>query len=116
MSYIVTAPLVIIPNADLTSGDGYFYEGALVPGDWNSARCKELAKEGMVAKAPKPLEPAPEGPASGTVEAILAEVGQDAAKATTALETEKAGKNRTSLVSKLEAIIAAATPPADQGD
>ena len=44
-------------------------------------------------------------PATDTVEAILAEVGDDKTKAAAALETEKAGKNRSTLVPKLEAII-----------
>lgn len=42
-----------------------------------------------------------------TVEAILAEVDDDPEKAAAALEVEKAGKGRTTLVAKLEAIIGA---------
>lgn len=48
MSYTVTSPLVIVPNADGESGDGYFYEGATIPSGYNDKRCKELVDEGLL--------------------------------------------------------------------
>lgn len=50
MSYKVTAPLVIIPNADGVGGDWYGYKDAVVPVGLNDARCEQLAKEGMLEK------------------------------------------------------------------
>lgn len=47
----------------------------------------------------------PEGPREGTAEYVLAQVDNDPAKAQAALDEEKAGKNRSSLVKKLEAIV-----------
>lgn len=48
-----------------------------------------------------------EGPKPGSIEAILAEVGDDADKATAALEAEvgEGGKNRAGLVKKLQGVI-----------
>jgi hypothetical protein len=40
----------------------------------------------------------------GTVEAILAWVGDDPERAQAALEAERAGKNRSTLISELEAM------------
>jgi hypothetical protein len=103
-SYKVTAPLVIIANADGTSGDWYGYVDAVVPAGLNDERCKQLAKEGMLAKVDTPTDSS--SGSSDKVDDILADVGEDPEKAAAALETEKAGKNRTTLVSKLEAIVA----------
>ena len=51
MSYKVTAPLVIVRNADGVGGDGYFYQDAVIPDGFNDERCKELAEDGMLEKA-----------------------------------------------------------------
>lgn len=48
MSYKVTAPLVIVRNADGVGGDGYFYDGAVIPDGFNDERCKELVEIGML--------------------------------------------------------------------
>ncbi|HSV41492.1 MAG TPA: hypothetical protein VLI04_22200 [Nocardioidaceae bacterium] len=104
MSYKVTAPLVIIAHEDGKTGDWYGYAGAIVPGGYNDKRCKVLAKEGFLEVVKADPEPAKE-PTS--VEDILGAVGDDKAKATEALEIEKAGKNRPTLVAKLEAIVSA---------
>lgn len=51
MSYKVTAPLVIVPNADPDQGgDGYFYAKAVIPDGYNDERCKQLVKDGMLEK------------------------------------------------------------------
>lgn len=61
---------------------------------------------GGVTEAEAPAED--EGPKPGTADYILAEVGDDPAKAQTALdaEAEKGDKARKGLVEKLEALIA----------
>lgn len=41
----------------------------------------------------------------GSIKEVLAWVGEDATKAQAALDAEKAGEKRTTLISKLEAII-----------
>lgn len=65
---------------------------------------------------PLPARDLPERAAkSATVEEVLAGVGDDPAAAAVALEQEKAGKNRTTLVSKLEA-IANPSPSGDAGN
>lgn len=111
MSYKVTAALVIIPNADKVSGDGYFYQDSVIPDGWNDERCKQLAKEGMLEKVaaakPDPAAKEGDGPKAGSVEFILAEVGDDKEKAAAALEQEKAGKNRKTLVEPLEKVLSA---------
>lgn len=48
MSYKVTCPLVIVPNADGVNGDGYFYKDAVIPAGFNDERCKVLVKDGML--------------------------------------------------------------------
>src|SRR5690349_7914433 len=48
----------------------------------------------------------PDGPKPGTAEFILNEVGDDKGKAQAALDEEKAGKNRKTLVADLEKILA----------
>jgi hypothetical protein len=106
MSYKVTAALVIIPNADEVSGDGYFYKDAIVPDGWNAERCKVLAKEGMLEKHVEP-EPDDNEPKVGTAAYVLKEVGTDKALAQVALDEEKAGQNRKGLVADLEKILAA---------
>lgn len=50
-------------------------------------------------------ETSPAKPADDSVKAILAAVGDDPEKAADALATETAGKNRTTLIAKLQALI-----------
>lgn len=101
MSYKVTAPLVIIPNADGKSGDWYGYQDAIVPEGHNDERCKQLLKEKFL----EVVKDEPTEPTTDTVDAILAEVGTDKDKAAAAIEAEKAGKNRTTLLTKLQAVL-----------
>lgn len=100
-SYVVTAPLAVIKQENSTFV--HVYAGGPVPADSDAAHVKQLLREKLIDKV---SEPKAETPASGpTVEEILAAVGDDKAKAAEALEQEKAGKNRSTLVSKLEAIV-----------
>lgn len=57
MTYIVTAPLVVIANSDRVSGDLYAYAGAVVPDGWNDARCDQLVAERMLLPVEPVLEP-----------------------------------------------------------
>lgn len=86
-------------------------KGRPAPADISADDRKRLLAEGYleeveVAEAPEEDS----GPNPGTAEYILAEVGDDPAKAQTALDaerTEKGDKARKGLVEKLEAVIAA---------
>jgi len=105
MPYKVTSPLVIVPNADGENGSGYFYEDAVIPDGFNDKRCDQLVKDGMLEKVKAEKVKADSGSAD-TVDAILTEVGDDKAKAQTALDAENAkDKPRATLVGKLEAIL-----------
>lgn len=64
-----------------------------------------------VVETPVVEAPAPEAPEStveaapeGSIKEVLAWVGTDATRAQTALDAEKAGEKRVSLISKLEAL------------
>lgn len=110
MSYKVITPLVgVAPKSeqkdleDANQGPRYFYEGAVIPDGFNDERCKELVEEKML-EVVKAAEPSGDGAGSGTVDEVLAEVGDDPEKAKAAIESEKAGKNRSTLLSKLEGI------------
>ena len=103
MSYKVTSPLVIVPNADGTSGDGYFYKDAVIPAGFNDKRANELVDEGMVEKVKADSGTSEK---SDKVDDILAEVGDDKDKAQAALDAENAKeKPRATLVGKLEGIL-----------
>lgn len=101
MGYQVTSALVIVP--DTTGHFHHFYEGTVLPDGLDKDRVKQLAEEGMLSKVKGGEAPA-EGDKPSTVKDILTEVGDDKAKAEAALEEEKAGQNRSTLVEKLEAI------------
>jgi uncharacterized membrane protein YgcG len=66
--------------------------------------------------APETVSQTATDPKPGSVEFILAEVGDDGAKAATALEAEtgEGGKNRSGLVKKLQAVIDAGQGSAGQ--
>ena len=98
MAYNVTAALVIVP--DDSGAFHHFYREAVIGDGFDKDRLKVLAKEGMLEKVE---EPKPD--TSDRVEDILAAVGNDKAKAAEALDQEKAGKNRSTLIGKLEAIV-----------
>lgn len=81
-------------------------KGRPAPADLTDEDRKRLLKEGYLVEVDVATDETEGHPAPGTVKAILAEVGDDPAKAAEALETEKAGENRATLVKKLEAIAA----------
>lgn len=103
MSYIVTAPLVVLKKKD--GSYQHIYAGGPVSEDGDAEHIKQLLAEKMIEKVKAAPAAAPE-PKDPTVEEVLAEVGEDQDKAAAALEVEKTGKNRSSLVKKLEAIAA----------
>lgn len=105
-SYIGVAPLTM---ARTTAG-GYVsvYAGNPVPGGVTSEDLKRLLDEGFLGEQEAPVESDTSGDSKpAKVEDILAEVGDDKTKAAAALETEKGlgDKARSTLVSKLEAIV-----------
>lgn len=102
VAYQVTAPLVVVP--DTTGAFHHFYAGTVLPDGLDEERVKQLAKDGMLEKAEQTADAGSDKPA--TVEEILAEVGDDKAKAQAALDEENgAAKPRKGLVGKLEAIV-----------
>ncbi|RDZ49311.1 hypothetical protein C5C07_20385 [Haloferax sp. Atlit-4N] len=106
MPYKVTSPLVIVPNDDGVSGDGYFYQDAVIPDGFNDKRCKELVKDGMLEKATADSGSDGGSDKEPTVKEILDEVGDDKEKAQTALDAENAkDKPRASLVDPLQKIL-----------
>lgn len=119
-TYVSKAPLTVVR---LAGGQRVnVHKGGHVPASADPADVKRLVREGYLEKVTvvEPVAqpaPAPETSAEGTIKDVLAAVGEDPTKAAAALETEKAGENRTTLVSKLEAIVASGTGDgSDNGD
>lgn len=113
MAYKVTAPLVIIRNAE-TGADWYGYDKAIVPTGLNDERCKQLATEGLLEKvkdSSSKKDDADTKSSNGkptSVKDILADVGTDKAKAQEYLDAENAAATpRSSLVEGLQAVLAA---------
>lgn len=101
------APLTIVRT---NSGSAvYVYKGRPAPGDISAEERTRLLDEGYlvereVDEAPAADDDSGSNAGDQTVAGVLEAVGNDPEKAAAALEAEKAGKNRSSLVSKLEAI------------
>ena len=102
-NYIGKAPLTMARTTE--GGYVYVYEGAPVPANTDADDLKRLVDEGFLEEDKDAPAPAPAPEKSDKIDDILAEVGDDKEKAAAALEAEKAGKNRSTLVTKLEAII-----------
>jgi hypothetical protein len=115
MSYKVTAPLVIVSPSDAdptdnggNAGPRYFYEGGVILDGYNDDRCDELVAEKMLEKVSVSKDGDVQEPKADSVDAILADVGEDKEKAQAALDAENAKSSpRKTLVSKLEAIVKA---------
>lgn len=127
MSYKVTSPLVVMPNADGISGDGYFYQDAVIPGGFNDERSQQLAKEGMLEHFDAPevdedadvvlVESDPftdeqlAEAREGNVDAQLDAVGDNPAKAQQVLDAEMElpeDKRRKTLLAGLQDVLDAA--------
>lgn len=72
----------------------------------SAARFAAVAGNGWRLHDPASVAPDPKG---APVHKVLDEVGDDPVKAAAALDLERDGKNRPTLISKLEAIVAAGT-------
>lgn len=117
-TYVVTAPLVVFRNTDGT--DLYVYRGGPVPESADPEHVKALIKRGMLGKAatPKAQDPDPatytdgDDPGDFTIAQVETYVGADAGRAAAVRDLEKArgDKSRSSLIEKLDAVIAADTP------
>lgn len=107
MSYTVTAPVVVVRVEQ--GGPVYVYKDGVLPAGADKEHIEQLLAEEMIEKtrAPKAAKADPDPAKEPTIEEILNDVGDDKAKAAEALEAEKAGKNRSTLVPKLEAIVSA---------
>lgn len=101
MRYRVIVPLVQV--ATTAGGAGIqVVHGGLLPAETTSEALDNLIELGYVEVDE---EPEPEDQGSDKVADVLDAVGDDKAKAAEALEAEKAGKNRPTLLSKLQAVI-----------
>lgn len=105
MSYKVISAAAVVKDA--SGSMHHFYRDAVISGGFNDARCDELVEEGFLEKVTvSDDDSGADKPAA--VKDILAEVGDDKDKAQAALDAENASeKPRTSLVAKLEAVLAA---------
>lgn len=103
----VTGPLAT-PYLD-TGERIYLYEGAELPSNLRKGEVKRLTELGLVSEVEvEEVDDNEGGSKPAKVDDILAEVGDDKEKAQAALDAENASaKPRTSLVAKLEAVIAA---------
>lgn len=101
MIYEVTKPLVVV--RDEVGAQHMFYEGATFSSEGlDKDHVKMLVDEDFIVKA---SDVAPEGKPS-TVKDILADVGDDKAKAQQYLDEESAAeKPRSSLVESLQAVL-----------
>lgn len=107
MGYVVTAPLIQVA----VNGAAVQIRRGLPLPTVSDDVVKHLLDFDLIAEASTPEAKASEGPNPGTVEFVLAEVGDDPAKAEAALDAERqerGDKARKGLVEKLEAVIAAA--------
>lgn len=106
MPYKVTSPLVIVPNADGESGDGYFYRDAVIPDGFNDERCKVLAQEGLLeqVKAEEIEEISkPSAPTKSASKADWVAYATDEARGADKLSAEEAeAKTRDELVAIFE--------------
>lgn len=99
MTRIVSAPLVIV--RDGAGAFHHLYAGQPVPDGLDADHVNQLIAEGMITDGDQPA-----GDEPGTVEEVLAAVGDDPAKAAAALDAEKASaKPRKTLVDKLTGIV-----------
>lgn len=102
-TYVVTAPLVVATRED--GSHAYVYQGANLPGGLAEGEAERLLDGDFVEESKAPADDDSEkGP---SVKDVLADVGDDKEKAAAALEAEnaKGDKARSSLVTKLEAIV-----------
>ena len=108
-TYISKAPLTYVR---LKGGSAvHVHKGGHVPASADPEDVKRLVKEGFLEEVT--LEESGDDDSGdgdsgrpARVRDVLAEVGDDPEKAAAALEVEKAGENRPTLVSKLEEIVA----------
>jgi hypothetical protein len=108
MSYTVTAAVVVLRLED--GGRVYVYRDGVLPSSAEKEHVDQLLADKMIEKTKAPKADA--GSDAGkepTIKEILADVGEDKAKASAALEAEQAKgeKARSSLVEQLQAIVSA---------
>lgn len=104
--------IVVWPKVNIfKDGTNKVYDrGQYVPAGVASEQLANLVSFGAIAGVSAATEPAAEErslPKAPTVEEILEQVGSDKELAEVALEEEKAGKNRKTLIEKLDAVLSA---------
>ena len=101
--YVSAVPLTMVRLID--GGYRNVLQGEQVAGDAvEPENLKRHLRKGFLVEAEEAEEVEGE-PKSDKVDDIVAEVGDDKEKAAEALEREKAGKNRKTLVEKLQAVL-----------
>ena len=105
MTHLGKAPLTVVRLADGSRAN--VHRGGVVPSTADLKDVARLVEEGYLAKA----TPAPDESAGkpATIDEVMTEVGDDPEKARAALEVEQARGDaaRSTLIGKLEAVIAA---------
>lgn len=116
MTHLGKAPLTVVRLADGSRAN--VHRGGVVPSTADPKDVARLVEEGYLAKATP--EPAPEPDESAgkpaTIDEVMTEVGDDPEKARAALEVEQARGEaaRSTLIGKLEAVIAAGDSEDDE--
>lgn len=99
-SYVGVAALTMARTA--SGGYVQIYADDPVPVGIDPDDLRRLVDEGFLAEVGEAEDSSEK---KKSVDEVLAEVGDDKDKAAAALEAEKAGKNRSTLVTKLQAIV-----------
>lgn len=104
-SYQGAAALTMVRTA--TGGYVNVYKGDPVPDGVDSKDLNRLVEEKFLVEVKAEPAPEPTPAKEPNVDEILADVGNDKTKAAAAIETEKArgDKARTTLLSKLQAVV-----------
>lgn len=108
-TYVSAVPLTMVRLVD--GGYRNVLEGDPIAGEAVDAKdLKRLVRKGFLVEHKPPKEKGSsssnDDPNPGTAAYVLKEVGTDKAKAKAALDQEKAGQNRTTLIADLEKILA----------
>lgn len=111
--HVVTGPVVVLPDAT-TGKSAYYYQGAVLPDGLDKDRVADVVGLGLVEQAEVVDHPAPESSAGepsepgavpdGTIDEVLAWVGDNPERARRALEAEQAAGKRKTLVDQLSKI------------
>ena len=107
MTHLGKAPLTVVRLADGSRAN--VHRGGVVPSTADPKDVARLVEEGYLAKATPAPAPDESAGKPATIDEVMTEVGDDPEKARAALEVEQARGDaaRSTLIGKLEAVIAA---------